>query len=116
MFRLSWSRNSYSGHSRIFLVARTIALSASTWYSWSGSTRLTPHMLIRRFKRTMSMTSPSLMVFVATVFVIVMVMLARGLGFAGAAGKLVHQLNEFIRRGVMFTGQVPRLNRDGSVL
>src|SRR6266704_481651 len=54
MLRLSRNRNSYSGHSRIFLVARTMALSASTWYSWSGSTRLTPHMLIRRFKRTMS--------------------------------------------------------------
>src|SRR5437762_6575081 len=59
MLRLSWSRNSYSGHSRILLVARTMALSASTWYSWSGSTRLTPHMLIRRFKRTMSFMARS---------------------------------------------------------
>src|SRR5262245_42168079 len=41
-----------------------MALSASTSYSWSGSTRLTPHMLMRRFKRTMSFIGPSLKVLV----------------------------------------------------
>src|SRR6266496_1388593 len=107
MLRLSCNRNSYSGHSRIFLVARTMALSASTWYSWSGSTRLTPHMLIRRFKRTMSFTVDplSMPVFVVLV-IVVMVVIARGLRFAGTAGQLVHELDELIRRGVVFAGHV----------
>src|SRR5262245_53851565 len=114
MLRLSWSKNSYSGHSRIFLVARTMALSASTSYSWSGNTRLTPHMLIRRFKRTMSMASPLMVVFVVSVLV-VMMMVARGLGLADAAGELVHQLDELIRRGVVLAGHVAGLDRDGPV-
>src|ERR1700677_3268842 len=59
MLRLSWSRNSYSGHSRIFFEARTMARSASTSYSFSGSTRLTPHMLIRRFNSTISFMAHS---------------------------------------------------------
>src|SRR5438128_3810036 len=46
----------------------------------------------------------------------VMVMIARGLGFAGAAGELVHQLDELIRRGVVLAGHVAGLDRDGPVL
>jgi hypothetical protein len=35
------------------------------------------------------------------VMVVVMVMVAGGLGFAGAAGELVNQLDELVRRGMV---------------
>ena len=46
-----------------------------------------------------------MLVFVVLVMV-VMVMFTGGLGFAGAAGELVHQLDELVRRGVVFAGHV----------
>src|SRR5262245_48084697 len=55
-------------------------------------------------------------VLLVIVVVMVMVVLARGLGLAGAAGELVHQFDELIRRGVVFPGHVPGLDRDGTVL
>ena len=45
-----------------------------------------------------------------------MVVLARGLHDAGAASELVDQLDELVRRGVMFPGHVAGLDRDGPVL
>src|SRR5882672_10092397 len=47
---------------------------------------------------------------------VVMMVIARGLGFAGAAGKLVHQLDELILRSVVIAGHVAGLDRDGPVL
>src|SRR5262245_48098230 len=56
-------------------------------------------------------------VFVVMVTVaVVMVMLARGLRLAGAAGELVHKLDELIRRGMVLAGQVASLDRDGPIL
>jgi protein CrcB len=49
-------------------------------------------------------------------WVVGMVVLARGLRLAGAAGELVHQLDELIRRGVVLAGQVAGLDQDGPVL
>jgi predicted tellurium resistance membrane protein TerC len=56
-------------------------------------------------------------VFVMLVIVMVMmVMFTGGFGFAGTAGKLVHELDELVRRGVVFAGHVAGRDRDGSVL
>ena len=56
-------------------------------------------------------------VLVSMVMIIVMmVVVAGGLGFAGAAGELVDQLDELIRRGVVLPGHVPGLDGDGSIL
>ena len=46
---------------------------------------------------------------------VMMVVLASRLGFVGAAGQLVHQLDELIRRGVVLAGHVARLNGDRAV-
>jgi hypothetical protein len=49
----------------------------------------------------------SMPVLVVVVTVVVMVvLLARGLRVAGAAGELLHQLDELIRRGVVLAGHV----------
>ena len=47
--------------------------------------------------------------FVALVMV-KMVMLASGLGLAGATGQLMDQLDELIRRSVVFTGHIAGLD------
>jgi hypothetical protein len=49
------------------------------------------------------------MVVLMLMMMVVMVMLPRGLRLAGAAGELVHQLDELIRRSVMVPGQVAGL-------
>src|SRR5262245_53580300 len=120
MPRLSWARNSYSGHSSIFFVARTMARSASTSYCRSGNTRLTPHMLIRRLSKTMSFLALSFMsasmLVLVMVFMLVMMLFFRGLGLKGAAGELVHELDELVGRGVVFSSQVAGLDRDGAVV
>ncbi len=56
-----------------------------------------------------------MMLFVVMV-VVMMVMFTGGLGFAAAAGELVHELDKLVRRGVMFPGHVAGVDRDGPVL
>src|SRR5262245_32420572 len=59
----------------------------------------------------------AMLVFMVMLFVtVVMMLLARGLRVAGAAGQLMHQFDELIRRGVVLAGQVAGLDRDRAVL
>jgi hypothetical protein len=48
--------------------------------------------------------------------VMVMVVVACGLGFAGSPGELVHQLDELIRRGMVFAGHVASRDGDGPIV
>ena len=58
-----------------------------------------------------------IVVMIMMVIVVVMVVvLARGLRVTGAAGELVHKLDELIRRGVVLAGHVAGLDRDGPIL